>query len=71
MTIDENEIIQGLKVICKCKAVRYKTIKAAIVNGAHTLEMIRKKTGANTGCGKQCTAQINAMIKKHAKPQQF
>jgi NAD(P)H-nitrite reductase large subunit len=61
----EEEIIKGLQIVCKCKAVRYKTIKTAIEKGAITIDMVRKKTGANTGCGMQCTEKIKNMISNH------
>jgi NAD(P)H-nitrite reductase large subunit len=62
--MNEEEIIQNIKVICKCKAVKYKTIKDAILNGANTLELVQKKTGANTGCGRNCTDRILEMIEE-------
>ncbi len=34
VAMNEKEIIQGLKVVCKCKVVNYKKIKEAIINGA-------------------------------------
>ena len=36
--MESNEIIKGLQVVCKCKAVRYKTIRDAIKNGANTFQ---------------------------------
>lgn len=39
------------QVICTCKNVTLGEIKAAIANGAKTVEAIQDKTSAGTGCG--------------------
>lgn len=63
--MDEKQIRRDISTVCKCKAIRYKTIRKAIESGANSIEKIRKLTKANTGCGKMCTEKINEMIKIH------
>ncbi|MBF0312309.1 MAG: (2Fe-2S)-binding protein [Oligoflexia bacterium] len=60
-------IARDISTVCRCKAVKYKTIRAAIEQGADTLEKIREKTRANTGCGKSCTEKIISMIAEHKR----
>ncbi len=64
MSDKEDEIIEGLKVVCKCRAVKLRTIRDAIKGGADTLEKVRKKTRANTGCRNTCTPWILELIEK-------
>lgn len=64
---DQKEMAKNFVVVCKCKAVKYKDIKKAILNGADNLEKVRKKTSANTGCGKKCTEKILEMINEYSK----
>lgn len=66
--MNDMDIIRDVSVVCKCRGVKYRTIRIAIENGADTLEAIRQKTGANSGCGQKCTAKIEEMIQKH-RPQ--
>lgn len=62
------DLIKELALVCKCQAVKYRTIKHAIQKkDAKSLEEIRRLTRANTGCGKQCTEKIIEMIKKYRK----
>jgi len=63
--MDSSEIIRDIQIVCKCKGVKYKTIKKAIKEGATTIEKVKAKTRANTGCGKQCTRKIKDMITEH------
>lgn len=65
--MNDNDIIRDISIVCKCKAVRYKTIRIAIEEGADTIEKVREKTSANTGCGKRCTDKIHEMIREHGK----
>jgi NAD(P)H-nitrite reductase large subunit len=45
------------KTICFCYNVPLATIAQAIDDGAVTLELVREKTNANTGCG-GCEADV-------------
>ena len=55
--------IRGLKTICRCNNIRYKTIERAIREGACTVSQIASRTGATTGqCGGSCTPDILQMI---------
>ncbi|HET8799238.1 MAG TPA: (2Fe-2S)-binding protein [Thermoanaerobaculia bacterium] len=65
--MDENEslhpAIRGLKTICRCNNIKYKTIERAIREGAHTLSQVAARTTATTGqCGGTCTPEVLAMI---------
>ncbi|MGL5756191.1 MAG: (2Fe-2S)-binding protein [Paraclostridium sp.] len=44
----------GDRIICHCKQVSYIDIRKAMVQGARTLDEIKKMTGAGTGCSKCC-----------------
>ena len=62
----EQEIIDGLKVICKCRDVRKSVFLKHIRAGASTVEALKKATGAGTGTckGKQCTPKIEDLLKE-------
>ena len=60
--MDEEQIKRDIAVVCKCKAVRHKTIRLAIERGADSLLAVRQQTTANTGCGKDCREKILQMI---------
>jgi len=67
MTDDENEsphpAIRGLKTICRCNNIKYRTIERAIREGAHTLNQIATRTTATTGqCGGSCTPDVQKLI---------
>lgn len=62
---DENNLAREISIVCKCKAIPYRTIRKAIQSGAITIEKIRIQTKANTGCGKSCTEKILRMIEKY------
>ena len=49
------------KTICFCYNVPLATIAAAIDDGAVTLEEVREKTCANTGCG-GCEADVTDIL---------
>jgi bacterioferritin-associated ferredoxin len=49
--------------ICHCRKVSQAHIERAIVLGAHTIEKIRKRTSANTGCG-ACMPDVEDLILK-------
>ncbi len=59
--------IRGLKAVCRCNNVKYRTIEKAIREGACTLAQIASRTTATTGhCGGSCTPDILQMIAEHA-----
>ena len=60
----EEEIKDKLTKTCPCRQVTRATIKEAIANGADTLEKVKARTGAMTGCchGTRCTASIEKLI---------
>lgn len=59
--------IRGLKTVCRCNNIKYKTIERAIRDGAQTLHQIATKTTATTGhCGGSCTPDVQAMLEEHA-----
>lgn len=61
--------IRGLKTVCRCNNIKYKTIERAIREGAHTLHQVATRTTATTGhCGGSCTSDVQAMLEEHASP---
>jgi bacterioferritin-associated ferredoxin len=55
--------VRGLKTVCRCNNIKYRTLERAIRDGAHTIAEIAKRTSATTGyCGGTCTPDILAMI---------
>jgi len=75
--MDENEsqhpAIRGLKTVCRCNNIKYRTIERAIREGAHTLTQVATRTSATLGeCGGTCTPDVQAMVDelapKYAKP---
>lgn len=65
--MDENEplhpAIRGLKTVCRCNNIKYRTIEKAIREGAHTLSQVATRTTATLGdCGGTCTPDVQAMI---------
>lgn len=55
--------IRGLRTVCRCNNIKYKTIERAIREGAHTLTQVANRTGATTGqCGGTCTPEVQKMI---------
>lgn len=58
------EILDKLTKVCICKGIPRSTIKAAIQNGAATLEEVQKATGAGSGScgGKRCTPKIQELL---------
>lgn len=49
------------KIICHCKQVSYVDIRKAMITGARTVEDIKQKTGAATGCGR-CQDEIEKIL---------
>ena len=63
----EQEIKDKLTKTCPCRQVTKLTIKTAIAEGADTLEKIKEKTGAMTGCckGRRCKGSIEDLLAHH------
>jgi NAD(P)H-nitrite reductase large subunit len=64
---DDNEslhpAIRGLKTVCRCNNIKYRTIERAIREGAHTLTQIATRTTATLGqCGGTCTPDVQTML---------
>jgi NAD(P)H-nitrite reductase large subunit len=56
-------VIQGLKTVCRCNNIKYRTIERAIREGATTLHQVATRTTATTGhCGGSCTPEVQEMI---------
>ncbi|HSP13147.1 MAG TPA: (2Fe-2S)-binding protein [Thermoanaerobaculia bacterium] len=63
----QHPAIRGLKTVCRCNNIKYRTIEKAIREGAWTLEQIAARTTATTGhCGGSCTIDVLAMLAEHA-----
>ena len=61
--------VRGLKTVCRCNNIKYKTIERAIREGARTLSQIAARTTATTGhCGGSCTPDVQEMLAEHAPP---
>lgn len=60
----EEQIKDKLTKTCPCRQVTRATIKAAIADGADTLEKVKAKTGAMTGSckGARCKGSIQDLI---------
>ncbi len=59
--------IRGLRTICRCNNIKYRTIERAIRRGACTLTQIAACTTATTGhCGGSCTPEVQEMLDEHA-----
>ncbi len=55
--------IRGLKTVCRCNNIKYRTIERAIREGAHTLTQVANRTTATMGqCGGTCTPDVQAML---------
>ena len=55
--------VRGLKTVCRCNNIKYRTIERAIREGAHTMSQIADRTTATTGeCGGTCTPDVQAML---------
>lgn len=59
-------ILDKITKTCRCTGVTRAKIKAAIKNGADTLEKVQKTTGAGTGSckGSGCSYIIENLIKE-------
>ena len=55
--------IRGLKTVCRCNNIKYRTIERAIREGAQTLTQVAVRTTATTGhCGGSCTPDVQEML---------
>jgi NAD(P)H-nitrite reductase large subunit len=64
--------VRGLKTVCRCNNIKYRTIEKAIREGAHTMTQVATRTTATTGhCGGSCTPDVQQMLDElvpgHAK----
>jgi NAD(P)H-nitrite reductase large subunit len=59
--------IRGLKTVCRCNNIKYRTIERAIREGACTVAEVATRTGATTGhCGGSCTPDVLEMLAEYA-----
>jgi bacterioferritin-associated ferredoxin len=59
----QHPAIRGLKTVCRCNNIKYRTIERAIREGAHTLTQVANRTTATLGqCGGTCTPDVQAML---------
>ena len=57
--------IRGLKAVCRCNNIKFRTIERVIREGAVTVSQVATRTTATTGhCGGGCTPDILAMIEE-------
>jgi NAD(P)H-nitrite reductase large subunit len=60
---DLHPAVRGLKTVCRCNNVKYRTIARAIRDGAVSIHQIAARTTATTGhCGGSCTPDVEQMI---------
>ena len=63
--------VRGLKTVCRCNNIKYRTIERAIRAGARTIAQVAAHTTATTGhCGGSCTPDVQEMLEEHAPEQQ-
>ena len=70
--MDEQEIIEGLKVVCICKGIRRRTFLQHIAAGKRTLPELQQATGAGSDpCGgRRCTPRLQELLAElDRKPQ--
>lgn len=53
--------------LCHCRKISQENVERAIILGAHTVEKVRQRTSANTGCG-TCLPDIEDLLKKYLEP---
>lgn len=57
--------IRGLKTVCRCNNIKFRTIERAIRDGAHSVDAVARVTTATTGqCGGSCTSDVVDMIEE-------
>lgn len=59
-----SEILDKLTKVCICKNISRAVIKKSIMNGATTVEAVKKATGAGSGScgGRRCTEKIEQLL---------
>jgi bacterioferritin-associated ferredoxin len=50
-------------ILCSCRAVTDRTIRAAIAAGAHTIEDVARLCGAGSACG-GCTPALAELLRE-------
>jgi NAD(P)H-nitrite reductase large subunit len=50
--------------LCHCRKISQAQVERAIILGAHTIEKVRQRSSANTGCG-TCLPDVEALFKKY------
>ena len=59
----QHPALRGLKTVCRCNNIKYRTIERAIREGAHTLTQVATRTTATLGeCGGTCTPDVQQML---------
>jgi len=56
-------------LICICRAVSDRQIRAVVSQGAHSMAQVRAELGTGGCCGK-CTRQVRELIEEHSAAQQ-
>lgn len=52
--------------LCHCRKIPLETVERAVILGAHTLEKVRQRTSANTGCG-TCMPDVERVLALYLK----
>lgn len=50
--------------LCHCRKIPQSHVERAIILGAHTIEKVRQRSSANTGCG-TCMPEVEALLQKY------
>ena len=60
---EQHPAIRGLKTVCRCNNIKFRTIERCIREGAWTLSQVAARTTATTGhCGGSCTPDVLQML---------
>jgi len=61
-----NDMLDKLTKVCICKGIPRSAIKAAIAEGADSVEAVKKVTGAGSGScgGRRCIPKIQEFLQK-------
>ncbi|XMB64103.1 (2Fe-2S)-binding protein [Cellulosilyticum sp. ST5] len=73
MEMNEEEIKDRLTKTCVCRQVTRAKIKAAIMDGADTMEKVKAKTGAMSGSchGRKCKGSIEDLLARYKEEGSF
>jgi NAD(P)H-nitrite reductase large subunit len=65
----EQQVLNGLQPVCRCKGIRKSVFLKHIKAGLKTIEELQRATGAGSGSckGKQCTPRITELLKTSSK----